>query len=78
MRTLANILWHFPFFGFISALFSFILGCILVISVIGAPIGLGLIQHSKFLLSPFSSAMISDSKINKDKNLLWKSFGIII
>ena len=78
MRTLANILWHFPFFGFLSSLFSFILGGILVISVIGAPIGLGLIQHSKFLLSPFSSAMISDSKINKDKNPLWKSFGIII
>ena len=78
MRTLANILWHFPFFGFISALFSFILGGILTLTVIGAPIGLGLIQHSKFLMSPFSKAMISDSKLKKDKNPLWETFGVII
>jgi len=59
MRTLGNILWHVPFLGFLTALVTFLFGGLLVIPVIGAPIGLGLIQFSKFLLAPFSFAMIS-------------------
>ena len=78
MRTLGNILWHFPFFGFMNALFTFLLGGFLVITVIGAPIGLGLIQLSKFLLTPFSSAMVSKDDLNIDQNMLWKSFGFVI
>ncbi len=54
MKTLGNILWHFPFLGFLSALYTLILGLIFTITVVGAPIGLGMIQHSKFLLTPFS------------------------
>jgi len=78
MRTLGNILWHFPFFGFLSALFTFLLGGLLVITVIGAPIGLGLIQLSRFLLSPFSSAMVSKSDLDNNQNKLWQTFGIIV
>lgn len=77
MRTLGNILWHFPFFGFITAFYTFLVGVLFLISIIGAPIGLGLIQHSKFLLSPFSSRMVSDSEIGKEKSMLWKVFEII-
>ncbi|MFC2118090.1 YccF domain-containing protein [Bacteroidota bacterium] len=78
MRTLGNILWHVPFCGFISALGTFLIGGILVITVIGAPLGLGLIQLSKFLLSPFSSAMISKKELKEDQNKLWLTFGIIV
>jgi len=77
MKTLGNILWHFPFLGFLSALYTFILGLIFTITVIGAPIGLGMIQHSKFLLSPFSKRMISDSNLGAEKSILWKIMGII-
>ena len=78
MRLLGNIIWHFPFFGFLPALGTFLLGGLLVITVIGAPIGLGLIQLSKFLLAPFSWAMISKDDLNVEQNKLWKSFGFII
>lgn len=78
MRTLGNILWHIPFLGFLNALGTFLLGVLLVITVIGAPIGLGLIQLSRFLLAPFSNSMISVSELNQDQNKLWKSFGFII
>ncbi len=78
MRTLGNILWHIPFLGFLSAFFTFLIGGLLVITVIGAPIGLGLIQLSKFLLTPFSKSMISKSDLNTDQNKLWKTFGIIV
>ena len=78
MKTLGNILWHFPFLGFIDALITFLLGGLLVITVIGAPIGLGLIQLSKFLLAPFSYSMADKKDLNIDQNALWKSFGFII
>lgn len=59
MRTLGNILWHFPFLGFISAFFTFLAGLFLTITIIAAPIGLGLIQYARFLMLPFSSVMVS-------------------
>lgn len=78
MRTLGNILWHIPFLGFLSALVTFLLGSLLVITVVGAPLGLGLIQLSKFLLAPFSNSMISGKELNQDQNKLWQSFGFIV
>ncbi len=78
MRTLGNILWHVPFLGFLSALGTFLIGVLLVITIIGAPLGLGLIQLSKFLLTPFSSAMISKKDLKIDQNKLWQAFGIIV
>ena len=78
MRTLGNILWHIPFLGFLSALGTFLIGGLLVITVIGAPLGLGLIQLSKFLLTPFSSTMISKQDLKADQNKLWQTFGIIV
>ena len=78
MKTLGNILWHVPFMGFLTALFTFLMGGLLVITVIGAPIGLGLIQLSKFFLTPFLQSMISKSELNTDQNKLWKTFGIIV
>ena len=78
MRILANILWHIPFLGFLTALGVFLTGCLFLITVIGAPIGLGLIQLSKFLLTPFSSAMVSKKDLGKSQNKLWLAFGFII
>ena len=58
MKALGNILWHFPFLGFFSALMAFLFGLLLTATVVGAPIGLGIIQFSKFLLAPFGRAMV--------------------
>ena len=78
MRTLGNILWHIPFFGFVNAFVTFLIGGLFVVTIVGAPIGLGLIQLSKFLLTPFSSGMINKSDINPNQNKAWKTFGIIV
>lgn len=78
MRTLANILWHIPFLGFMSALSTFLIGCLLVITVIGSPIGLGLIQLSGFLLAPFSHRMIDKGDIVENQNILWQTFGLVV
>ncbi len=65
MRTLLNIIWHFPFFGFLSALWYAIWGAIFCCTVILFPIGLGYFNFAHFLLSPFSSAMVSRSDLAK-------------
>lgn len=78
MRVLGNILWHFPFFGFVSAFFTFLVGTLLTILVIPAPLGLGLIQLSKFMLAPFSYSMSSKNDLNMEQNKYWKLYSTII
>lgn len=63
MKVLLNIIWHFPFFGFMTAFVAFFWGIIFCITIVGFPIGWGLIQFSKFLLAPFGRSMISSRDI---------------
>lgn len=78
MRLLGNILWHIPFLGFINAALTFLLGLLFLVTVIGSPIGLGLIQFSKFLLAPFGNAMVSNNKLVTDTNPVWRTYSTII
>jgi uncharacterized membrane protein YccF (DUF307 family) len=78
MRTLGSILWHFPFFGFLTAGLYWLLGGLLTITVIGAPIGLGLMEFGKFLFSPFNNAMVSKADLNVKQNAAWKTYSIIV
>jgi uncharacterized membrane protein YccF (DUF307 family) len=78
MKTLGNIIWHFPFFGFVTAFLNLLFGVLLIVTVIAAPIGLGLVQLAKFQLSPFSSAMVTSSELGNEENKYWKSFGIVV
>ena len=78
MRFIGNILWHIPFMGFLNALFAFLFGGLLTLTVVAAPIGLGLLQYSKFLLLPFSYNMVSASDLGIKQNPLWKAYSFII
>ncbi len=63
MKTFLNIIWHFPFFGFLMSLAYALSGLFWCITIVGIPIGLGQLQLSRFYLSPFTSAMVSDSDL---------------
>ncbi len=78
MRILGNIIWNFPFLGFISAFFCFLAGGFLVITVLLAPVGLGLIQYSKFLLLPFNYAMVNRSDLGYEQNAFLATYGFIL
>lgn len=78
MRILGNILWHFPFLGFLNAIIVFIVGLLLTVTVVAAPIGLGLMEYGKFLFAPFSWAMVSKSDINAEQNKTWKAYSAIV
>lgn len=78
MRMLGNILWHFPFFGFITAFVVFLTGLLLTVLVIPAPIGTGLMQYSRFLLAPYTNAMVSKDDLKIQQNLVWKTYSTII
>ncbi len=78
MHTLGNILWHIPFLGFITAFLTFVTGSLLTLCVIPAPIGLGLIQYSKFLLMPFSYEMVPRKELNvAEQSSAWKTWSNI-
>lgn len=78
MRTLANILWHIPFLGFVNAFFTFLVGSFFVLTIVGAPIGLGMIQLSKFLLRPFSREMVDKSEVTDQQNKAWRAYSFIV
>lgn len=78
MRTIGNILWHFPFLGFVDAVIAFLFGGFLVITIAGAPLGLGLIELSKFLLTPFSSEMVDKKDLGIKDHELWNIFGVFV
>ncbi|MDL2209476.1 hypothetical protein LJC26_01565 [Desulfovibrio sp. OttesenSCG-928-O18] len=78
MRTIANILWHIPFLGFLNALYAFFLGLLFTVLVITAPIGLGLIQYAKFLMFPFSTEMVPAAEAGQERNPLWAAYSTII
>ena len=78
MRTLGNILWHFPLFGFLQAALTWVLGLLLTVTVIAAPIGRGLMEYGKFLFAPFSKSMVSRSALNEKQNRAWKTYSTIV
>lgn len=78
MKTLGNILWYFPFFGFVSAILVYLFGLLLTITVIAAPIGLGLMELGKFLFWPFGNSMVSKSDLNEEQNSAWKVYSTIV
>jgi uncharacterized membrane protein YccF (DUF307 family) len=92
MKSLANILWHFPFLGFLRAFGTALVAAVFIITIIGAPIGIGLLQLAKFYLSPFTKVMVNEKllakkpkkyegtlgKILETGQKLWGTFGIIV
>ena len=78
LRVIANILWHVPFLGFINALYALLLGLLLTVLVVTAPIGLGLIQYAKFLMFPFTRKMVPVSDTEAARNPLWVAYSTII
>lgn len=79
MRTLGNILWHFPFLGFINAAITYLIGLLFTVTVVGAPLGLGLMELGKFYLGPFGRSMVRDSDLDPNAEAgLWKAYSWII
>lgn len=78
MRIIGNILWHIPFMGFLNALFAFLLGGLLTLTVVAAPIGLGLMHYSKFLLLPFSYDMVTAGDLGIRQNPVWRVYSTVI
>ena len=78
MRILGNIIWHVPFLGFINAIIVYLLGLLMTATVVGAPLGLGLMEYGKFLFWPFGSRMISKKELEIKQNPLWKAYSTIV
>jgi len=78
MKTLGNILWHIPFLGFISAGVVYLIGLLFTLTVVAAPIGLGLMQLGRFLLTPFGHQMINKKNMNVTVDPRWDTYSKII
>ena len=58
MRILFNVLWHIPCLGFLTAILAWLVGLVLTATVVGSPVGLGLMEYAKFLFAPFTRRML--------------------
>ncbi len=77
LRLIANIWWHVVCFGWLTAFLNLLVGVTFIITIIGIPVGLGLLQYSKFLLGPFNRVMVSKDDLGIKVSPLWRVFGII-
>lgn len=81
MKTLGNILWYFPFFGFINAIVVWICAAIWAVTIVGLPIAQGLFEFGKFLLKPFGNEMVPQKILkgaDESANKAWKTWGNIL
>lgn len=82
MRTLGNIIWHFPYFGFIQSICYALGGLFWCITIIGIPLGMGLFQLSLFMLAPFNQGLVSKSDLElltgEKQDAFMKGWAIII
>jgi uncharacterized membrane protein YccF (DUF307 family) len=78
LKTLGNILWHFPFLGFVNAMVVYVFGVLLTVTIAASPIGLGLMEYGAFLFWPFGNAMVSKNELNVEQNPLWQVYSTLI
>ena len=78
MRALGNVLWHFPFLGFLSAAVTYLLGLLLTATVIAAPIGLGVMELGKFMFVPFGRALVKKSDLVESRSKAWQTYSTVI
>jgi len=78
MRTIGNIVWHIPFMGFLTAVGTFIVGGLLMATILGAPFGVTLMRLAKFILSPLRYDMVPSSEVNPYEYPAWRIFGIVV
>lgn len=82
MRTLGNIIWHFPYFGFIQSICYALGGLFWCLTIIGIPLGMGLFQLSLFMLAPFNQGLVSKSDLElltgEKQDTFMKGWAIII
>lgn len=88
MKAFGNIIWWFPFLGFVNAIAAYVFGLLFLATIIGAPIGLGLIQLGNFYLAPFGRAMIPATHLNQQTGargvwnliaaIFWFPFGVLL
>ena len=71
MRTLGNIIWHFPLFGFVTSFFTFLVGGFFLITISTAIYG----QHNAMgvyefeVLSEVSASLPGDVYYSKNESL---------
>ncbi len=82
MKVFLNILWYFPYFGFLLAIPTAIGGLLLCLTIVGIPLGLGMLQIAKFLLAPHTYELVSQKDISaakgEERNQLWVVFSTIV
>lgn len=64
MRGFWNFIWHIPFCGFLLSLLYALCGVLLCCTIILLPVGLKYFEMAKYLLAPFSNALVTEDELS--------------
>ncbi len=78
MKKIDLFLWHFPSLGFINASITFLLGVVFIATVVGIPLGKGLIQYSIYLFNPVKYEIGNVPAAEIDHNQHWQDFSLFV
>lgn len=73
MKTLGNVIW-FILIGIWVAIYLFILGAILYITVVGIPLGMQCFKIAKLVIFPFGKTVKTNFEKHPVANLIWMIF----
>jgi len=75
MRPIYNVLWYFPFLGFLIAIYAAMFGLVFLFLF---PVGKGLLQLAKFYCAPFSFDMKRMADVHPDEVKEYGVFGALM
>jgi len=78
MKKLVNILYFVLFLGFLDSIIAFLLGCLMMLTVIGIPLGQGLWQAARFFTNPMKYKLVTREKKKANEHELWRLFGMFL
>ena len=74
MKIIGNLIW-LVFYGLWHAVFHFVLGIALCVTIIGIPFGIQHIKIARYAIWPFGKLVDTDFDRHPMLNLIWAIFG---
>ena len=78
MRSIYNVLWYFPFLGFLIAIYAAMFGLVCYIVIFLIPVGKGMFQLAKFYTAPFSFGLVRMQDYRPEEAKSYGALGVLM
>ncbi len=78
MKLIANIIWAIFFGGWFFSLLTAFLGLLICATVVGLPIGIGLLNLARLYLWPFGHQLVDAETLDSKRPLIWRGYSLFV